>query len=268
MRSSWMLAAMAAGLLAVAGCGGDSGDEDGDGGGTASPEQTCAAVEQAMTELGAGLQTALTEWDGSPENVAEISSAADRWGGELRDLAAESSDGELRGLLEDLATAVVEFGAGWGDGGAEPNLDDVETALQPLEDRCGFGAGAGAGAALGSGPAGPSGSAEVCAAALGEADGGSFDQVATAAEDVDEVLAGDDQAALEAAIARLRDAADRFAQGFRDLAAGAEDAELRAALEGIAAAVETWVDSFAAGSQPDDLSAFQEAVTTLGARCD
>lgn len=262
MRRSWMLAALATGVLLVAGCGGDDGD--GEGGGTASPEQTCAAAEQAMTELGAGLQTALTEWDGSPDNVAGITAAADRWGGELRDLAAESSDGDLRTLLEALATRVVEFGASWADGSAEPDLTEVETALQPLEDRCGFGAGA----SLRAGAAGAGGSAEVCASALAEADGGSFDRVATAAEDVDEVLAGDDQAALDAAIARLRDAAATFAKGFRDLAAGAEDGSLRAALAGIAAAVESWVDSFTAETAPDDLGAFQDSVAALGAHCD
>jgi hypothetical protein len=139
MRGSRVvLAGLVGALLAVAGCGDDPA-----GGGTASQDQTCAAAEQAMTDLGADLQTALLDWDGTPENSGDITATAERWGQELRDLAAEAADGELRSLLEDLAAQIEDFGASWADGDAEPNLDPVESALRPLEDRCGFGGGGG-----------------------------------------------------------------------------------------------------------------------------
>lgn len=135
MRSSWWVVGLAAGLLAVAGCG-DSGDEDGLG--TDSPEETCAAAEEAITGFGGRLQAALAEWDGTPEGAGEITATADEAGRELRDLASQASDGELRTQLESLASRVEQFGGGWAQPGAEPDLAGVTGALQPLEDRCGF----------------------------------------------------------------------------------------------------------------------------------
>lgn len=135
MRSSWWVAGLAAGLLAVAGCG-DS--EDDNGLGTDSPEETCAAVQEAITDFGGRLQTAMAEWDGTPENAGEITATAEEAGRELRDLASGSSDGELRTQLETLASRVEQFGARWAQPGAEPDLAEVTGALQPLENRCGF----------------------------------------------------------------------------------------------------------------------------------
>jgi hypothetical protein len=258
MRRGWMVAALATGVFAVTGCSDDSGGGDGEAAG--STEQTCAAAEQAMTGLGADLQEALTNWDGTPENAGEITSVTDRWGQELRDLAAGSSDEQLRGLLADLAAQLDEFGASWQEGNTDVDLNAVDAALQPLDDRCGFGAGAGLDQDLAS-------TSGACAAALTEAGGGPFDQVVAAAGAVDAALASGDGAALAAAVGDLQQAAGRFAQGFRDIAAEAEDPQLGSALAGIATAVERWADSFDSGGAPSDLSGFRDAVATLDRIC-
>lgn len=186
MRRTWTVAAVAAGLaLAVGGCG----DDPGDGGGTASAEATCAAAEQAMTELGASLQTALSNWDGTPEDAGEIVAVTGRWGQELRDLAADASDPELRRMLEDLATRVDDFGASWVSGNQSADLAEVDAALQPLDDRCGFGAGA----AL---EGDPTTTPQACAAALAGA-------VETWAASFEDPAAPDDLTGFQAAVTGL-----------------------------------------------------------------
>jgi len=257
MRPSWLAAALTAGVLAVAGCGDDPSGEP-----TATAEETCAAAGAAMPELGTSLETALLEWDGTPESAGEITAVTDRWAEEFRGLAADSVEPELRALLEDLAGQLEEFGASWQAGGSgDPSLVAVDAAVQPLEDRCGFGAGAGL-------AGDPTGSSDACAAALAEAGGGAFERVETAARDVAQALPGGDQAALVEAVERLQAAAAEFAGGFRELAADAGDPRLRAALADIAVGVERWAASFERPGKPADLSGFRAAVGALGAICD
>lgn len=261
MRRSWVVAVLTVGVVAAAACTDSAGGAgDGDAPDTRGDEEVCAATEQAMTDLGTELQAALTSWDGSPEEAGAITEVADRWAQGMRGVAADASDPQLREMLEDLATELEEFGTSWQDAEADPDIGGVEEAVQPLEDRCGFGA-----ATALAGEA--AGTAEVCADALAAAGSSSFTRVRSAADEVSEALAAGDRVAFDHAVTDLRAAAGGFARDFRKIAAQAPRTELRTALYGIADEVETWATSVEDG-QPDDLAGFQGAVRTLGALCE
>lgn len=138
MRRKLVAAALAAGLFAVAGCGDD------DDGGSASTEEVCAQIDEAVEPLtdefneavGAAGTAAATEDEAAlAEAMIQLDQVVDEVTTALRDGAADAEDEdfsealeEYAGEIEDLVDTVVA--------GEVPDMASQEEASQRVEEHC------------------------------------------------------------------------------------------------------------------------------------
>ena len=140
MRRTAVLAALAAGVLAVAGCGGDEG-KDSDG----SVEAICTSMQSVAEPLEDEFGPALTEAgiagaQGDQEALAEAMTKLDQVTEQITTAANEAADRaddpEFAQALRDWGTALENLVANVGEGNM-PDLAELEAASTAVGRFCG-----------------------------------------------------------------------------------------------------------------------------------